>query len=147
MKQTAGVLLLLLTTCVVNANPTTLAVKSLSDSNNTDVLSFSVNNQSNDTIHTDSTLIPAEAKSIVSQDAVIFSASLPQNTTIQWVRYTNGNYGCDFYFDRVDQSISEGYSNWVTYITAVGINSASSCNVFTAGSVNHLSVSFFDPSH
>lgn len=108
------------------------------------MLAFTLNNQSNDTIQTDSNLIPEQAKKIASQAAVIFNVASPQQIGVQRIRYSNGESGCDFYMDTQKDPVM---GSMITYITAVAINPQSMCNVYTAGSVNHLAVAFTKTPH
>lgn len=104
------------------------------------IFPITLNNQANVEISSYSDYIPLEAKKIPAQEAVIFEIKIPNKTGIKRIRYSNSDYGCDFYIDILnhEQLIMPSSAS----ITAVPINANSMCNVFASTGVNHLAVSF-----
>lgn len=85
----------LLVSGLANANVSTLALtQDVNDSELT--LPLTLNNQANAEISSTSELIPAQAKIIAAQDAVIFEVKIPNVTATKRIRYSNSAYGCDF---------------------------------------------------
>jgi hypothetical protein len=144
MKRLIFTSLAFLTTSMLHAGASSLAIVKQDYNDNQIVLSVSVNNQANLEITSDSNLIPSDAKVIAAQGAKLFEITIPNEAGTKRVRYSNENSGCDFYIDT--QGGAMPGSN-MTFITGVPISSDSMCNVFTSGGVNHLAVSFqrFNP--
>lgn len=103
-------------------------------------LRMTINNQSDQPITTDSSLIPQEAKLIAGRDSVIFNMEIPSGSGTERVRYTAntimGITGCDFFID-----ISEGMGTYFYHITGVPLDSRSTCTATeSAGGVKHLTI-------
>lgn len=131
----------ILFTSIAQASPTIVAVSKQVKETNEITLPVSLNNQSKLDITTDSNFVPADAKDIAPQGNAIFDVKIPQAVGTQVIRYTSGNFGCDFYIDT--QKGGPMGDLFVSYITAVPVDTQTMCNVFKAGDVNHLAVSFY----
>ncbi len=128
----------LLVSSLAQANVSTVAVTENTNDNDL-ALPVTLNNQSNFEISSDSELIPAEAKKIPAQDSVIFELKVPNVTGTKRIRYISSGFGCDFYIDIKNNG---QMAPTMTYITGIPMNAGSFCNVFSTGTVNHLTVSF-----
>ncbi|CDZ77392.1 hypothetical protein BN59_01675 [Legionella massiliensis] len=133
---------LILACGIAQANVSTILIKSTGD-NQKSQIRFTLNNQANADIMSDSALVPASAKVLAPQDAVTFSIDAPEEVGTQRIRYNNGNLGCDFYIDTQSQTVMPNMPPaFFSYVTAVPINAGTSCDVNAIGGVNHLAVSF-----
>lgn len=128
----------LLISSFAHANISTTAIATDIGDNDL-ILPITLNNQANVEISSHSDYIPLEARKIPAQEAVVFELKIPNKTGIKRIRYSNADYGCDFYIDILNH---EQIMPSSASITAVPINANSMCNVFTTTGVNHLAVSF-----
>lgn len=127
---------------LAQANVSTILIKNSGD-DNTSQIRFTLNNQANADILSNSTLVPSFARVVAAQEAVTFNVEIPEEVGTQRIRYSNGKLGCDFYIDTQSQNSGPGFPPvFFSYVTAVPISFDSRCDATSIGGVNHLAVSF-----